>query len=332
MPVPVRPMTSKFIPAPNQTEEERKRLAVLRHIMHTEKGTRERGAAIDDAVYHHDVKKRTVQHWVKQAEDHGWDLNAFGRKRPSDAGQQRVWVSRPFDKAFRAAGRDHSELVELAEWLRRILAGCWQSPLQRAGWKRIRLETLTCLRTECAKRGIELPENAFHLSRRTIEELRYHQIVDIAKNDAKRFDDMKPRIFDEAQYLSREAIEMLRFWNDRDRTTTPFPVGLIFVGNNEFAMAETLAGESVLSGAVRSRLLYELPLAYTHLADTDLTIFAQSRGVTDGAALREFVGHFKDGRAKRDLRLADRQLAVCRREAGDAPISLDLIRDIITGG
>lgn len=42
-------------------------------------------------------------------------------------------------------------------------------------------------------------------------------------------------IFDEAQYLSRDAIEMLRYWNDGDRTTTPFPVGLIFVGNSEFA-------------------------------------------------------------------------------------------------
>lgn len=61
-------------------------------------------------------------------------------------------------------------------------------------------------------------------------------------------------IFDEAQSLSREAIEALRFWNDPDRPVTPFPVALIFVGNDEFALEERGRVESVLSGAVRSRL------------------------------------------------------------------------------
>jgi DNA polymerase III delta prime subunit len=44
-------------------------------------------------------------------------------------------------------------------------------------------------------------------------------------------------VFDEAQNLSREALEVLRFWNDHDRCYSPFPIGLIFVGNNEFSLA-----------------------------------------------------------------------------------------------
>jgi len=138
-------------------------------------------------------------------------------------------------------------------------------------------------------------------------------------------------IFDEAQYLSREAIDILRFWNDRDRTSTPFPVGLIFVGNNEFAMAESLGGDSVLSGAVRSRLLFELPLAYTHINDTDLTLFAQSRGVVDTFALRDFVAYFSQSRVKRDLRAADRLLTTCQRLAGEGPITHAIIREILFG-
>lgn len=147
-------------------------------------------------------------------------------------------------------------------------------------------------------------------------------------------DDYQPNftfIFDEAQYLSREAIDLLRYWNDRDRTSTPFPVGLVFVGNNEFAMAETLGGESVLSGAVRSRLLFEVPLAYTHINDTDLTLFAQSRGIEEAAALREFVAYFSQPRVKRDLRTAERLLTMCRRLAGDGPVTQPLVREILLG-
>lgn len=136
-------------------------------------------------------------------------------------------------------------------------------------------------------------------------------------------------IFDEAQNLSREAIDILRFWNDRDRSSLPFPVGLIFVGNNEFALAENLGGDSVLSGAVRSRLLFEVPLAYTHINDADLTLFAQSRGVSDPDALSEFIAYFSQSRVKRDLRVADRLLAMCRRHAGDDPVTLQTIRNIV---
>jgi hypothetical protein len=136
-------------------------------------------------------------------------------------------------------------------------------------------------------------------------------------------------IFDEAQYLSREAIELLRYWNDTDRCTMPFPLGLVFVGNNEFAMQETLSGESVLSGAVRSRLLFEVPLSYEYLTDTDMTLLLQSRGVTDPAALEEFVGHFSHRRIKRDLRQMERYLRLCLRKADGGPITGQIARDIL---
>ena len=136
-------------------------------------------------------------------------------------------------------------------------------------------------------------------------------------------------IFDEAQHLSREAIELLRYWNDPDRCSMPFPVGLVFVGNNEFAMQESMSGESVLSGAVRSRLLFEVPLSYEHLSDTDMTLLLQSRGVTDAAALEEFVAFFSHRRIKRDLRQMERYLKLCLRKADGGPVTGQIARDIL---
>lgn len=199
----------KFVAASNQAEEERKRQTVLRLIAPTEKGSRQRGQAIRDASHHHNVPVRTIQGWVARCEEHGWDDDAFGRKRPADAGRQRVWVSRKFDKKFRAAGYDQEQLESLADWTTREIAGWWQSPVQRAGWKRVKREALTSLRRECRERGFDLPVSAFDLSRRRIEDLRYHRAVDIMQNDAKRHDDTKPRIRrDNSRWLPMEQVVM----------------------------------------------------------------------------------------------------------------------------
>lgn len=135
-------------------------------------------------------------------------------------------------------------------------------------------------------------------------------------------------IFDEAQYLSREAIEMLRYWNDRDRCVTPFPVGLVFVGNNEFALADNGNGNgtSTISGAVRSRALFIDELAYTNITNADLELFAKSRGITEAAAIDTIIGHFSKPKAKRDLRNLERLLGTFRRRAGDGPVTAAIVR------
>ena len=100
-------------------------------------------------------------------------------------------------------------------------------------------------------------------------------------------------VFDEGQYLSREAIEMLRYWNDEDRTATPFPVGLIFVGNSEFALAEDGSGQSVLSGAVRSRALFVESLEYDDVTDDDIVGLLTSRGAYDPDAVSLVLFYFR---------------------------------------
>lgn len=136
-------------------------------------------------------------------------------------------------------------------------------------------------------------------------------------------------IFDEAQNLSREAIETLRYWNDRDRCTTPFPVGLVFVGNNEFALQEDRSGQSAISGAVRSRALFIEPLDYSDVTDADLVLFVQSRGVSDAGAIAGIVAFYSEGRVKRDLRNAERLIASLKRRAGDGPVTRTTVREFL---
>lgn len=108
-------------------------------------------------------------------------------------------------------------------------------------------------------------------------------------------------VFDEAQNLSREAIEVLRFWNDADRCYAPFPIGIIFVGNNEFALAGSSA-ESVISAAVADRALYLQTLDYDDVTDDDLRMMLDAHGGLDDAAVGAVLRSFAGSRRIRSLR------------------------------
>jgi len=136
-------------------------------------------------------------------------------------------------------------------------------------------------------------------------------------------------VFDEAQYLSRDAIEMLRYWNDGDRTVTPFPVGLIFVGNSEFALQEDESGQSALSGAVRSRALFVEALDYEDVTDADITSFMQSRGAYEADAISLVISYFRQRRVRRDLRNMIRLDDVFRRRSIGGRVTMDVVRTVL---
>jgi hypothetical protein len=150
-----------------------------------------------------------------------------------------------------------------------------------------------------------------------------------SENDCRLAPDQHPLftiIFDEAQYLSREAIEMLRYWNDGDRTITPFPVGLVFVGNSEFALEENAAGQSALSGAVRSRALFVEALEYSDVTDADIISFMASRGPYEPDAMSLVLSYFQRPRVRRDVRSMIRLDNLFRRRSQGAPISLETVQ------
>lgn len=136
-------------------------------------------------------------------------------------------------------------------------------------------------------------------------------------------------VFDEAQHISRRAIDMLRYWNDTDRPLMPFPFGLVFVGNNEFALAASARGESVLSDAVRDRILHYQQLGYGNVSDDDIRKVVAGRGITDPGAAKVILAYFETARLHRSLRQLNRILEKCSRIAGDAPITAQLVNDIL---
>lgn len=109
-------------------------------------------------------------------------------------------------------------------------------------------------------------------------------------------------VFDEAQNLSRQAIDALRYWNDRDRCYGPFPVGLVFVGNSEFSLAKTGGAGSVISAAVADRALHIQALDYDDLTDEDITLVVELHGIDDADAVGEILHCFRQPRAIRSLR------------------------------
>lgn len=136
-------------------------------------------------------------------------------------------------------------------------------------------------------------------------------------------------VFDEAQHISRRAIEMLRYWNDTDRPLMPFPFGLVFVGNNEFALAATRHGESVLSDAVRDRLLHYEQLGYANVSDDDIRKVIAGCGIADPGVTDVVLDYFEVTRLNRSFRQLNRILDNCSRAAGDEPLTAQLVAQVL---
>jgi len=133
-------------------------------------------------------------------------------------------------------------------------------------------------------------------------------------------------VFDEAQNLSKEAIDGLRYWNDADRCYAPFPIGLVFVGNNEFSLSGATASESVISAAVADRALYLQTFAYDDVTDDDLALFIEARRELDASALAAVVRSFRTPRALRSLRRVGDLLDDLDELADGGPVSVETVR------
>jgi hypothetical protein len=115
-----------------------------------------------------------------------------------------------------------------------------------------------------------VPSSIWELRRYLFQEICGWAGADIAEVKAGRYAPSDARrltlVFDEAQNLSREAIEVMRFWNDADRCYAPFPLGLVFVGNNEFSLQVDGDGQSPISSSrlagARSRSRFGIRLGH----------------------------------------------------------------------
>jgi hypothetical protein len=136
-------------------------------------------------------------------------------------------------------------------------------------------------------------------------------------------------VFDEAQNLSRQAIEALRYWNDPDRCYAPFPVGLIFVGNSEFSLQKDITGRSVISAAVADRARYIQTYDYSDVTDEDLQLYVSSRRHFEPGAAAAMVAYFEGSRVSRSFRRVDDLMDEL--PTGRA-VTLACVRDLLTLG
>lgn len=145
------------------------------------------------------------------------------------------------------------------------------------------------------------------------------------KIESGKLSGLRPRmtiVFDEAQNLSPEAIETLRFWNDA--SDSEWPLGLVFLGNNQFRLESGKEGASFLSAAVRSRMGYRKTFAYRDLTDDDLRLFIEARGVVDQGAVELLLRHCRSHEINRDLRELTRELVAL--VSGGEPVSAQHVR------
>jgi hypothetical protein len=136
-------------------------------------------------------------------------------------------------------------------------------------------------------------------------------------------------VFDEAQNLSRDAIESLRYWNDADRCYAPFPLGLIFVGNNEFSLQSDLDGRSVVSAAVADRALYVQTFDYSDVTDDDIGLYLEAGGITDADAVRGLVGYLNAARVSRSFRRIRDLMDEVMDAANGGPVTVASVREAL---
>lgn len=138
-------------------------------------------------------------------------------------------------------------------------------------------------------------------------------------------------IFDEAQNLSRGAIETLRFYNDAAGDDMPFPVGLIFVGNHELSLKVDDKGQSTISAAVSSRAFYKIEFDVTKpVLEADYRLLLEDAGVMDAAAVDLIVRYFTRPRVPRDLRQLRQLIEELREEADDDPITVETVNSVLS--
>lgn len=197
------------VPAPGQGPKIEKRWRVIQEAIECPPRSAERKAEILRAARKWNIPVRTVYRWIANLERTGGDVNALAHKKPADAGERRVMVSRKFDRAFIAAGHPAELLAELAELVDQLIRAAWASRAQRAGWKQVRREAWTAFLRDLRGRGIDMMLPPSTVSQRRIVQSQHYRIVDIHDNDRKRFDDMSPRIRrDNSKFMPMEQIVM----------------------------------------------------------------------------------------------------------------------------
>ena len=138
-------------------------------------------------------------------------------------------------------------------------------------------------------------------------------------------------VFDEAQRLTNGAIDALRDYSEPHYLCRgTFPIGMIFVGNNELSLQASNGGASILDEGKADRLLYRDRLTYDDIERADLELFIRSMGVNDDSAITGIINVFSGNhRAQPSLRKVGDFIDELRDEAMGEPVTAATVRKVL---
>jgi len=169
---------------------------------------------------------------------------------------------------------------------------------------------------------------------RSMSVVQHYIALEIEKAAGEGYRDAKPDefpkltiVFDEAQRLTNGAIDALRDYNEpHGFCRGAFPIGLIFVGNNELSLQAGNGGASLIDEGMADRLLYRDRLTYDDVEHSDLASFARSQGVSDDGAIGAIVSTFVGPRVQRSFRRLADLIDDLRDEARGGNVTRETVR------
>lgn len=178
--------------AGNQSGTIADRWSAIHEALDHPRGSVQRATAVAASAARAGQSKRTLYRWIEQHEAHG--LRGLARAQAAGASAPRVFVSREFDRAARAAGIGDDVIRDVAITVQGALKGLWASRAEQAGWNEIRRLAEFLLFEACQARSLKVDRGVLRLSRRCVERFAHFRVVNQRRNDRKAFDDDKPRI------------------------------------------------------------------------------------------------------------------------------------------
>jgi len=164
-------------------------LPLLHAIMCEPEGSPERATLVRKLSWQLGATPRTVYRRLRRLQAQG--DNGLLRKRPSNAGEPRVVLTRVLDRLI----SDEELRGDLRAWLDSYIKRLWASPSCRQGARVIAKLASLELAKECRARGLRLPPDACHVPRHVVEVFRRaYSVVHRRRMDRKAFSDASPRI------------------------------------------------------------------------------------------------------------------------------------------
>lgn len=136
-------------------------------------------------------------------------------------------------------------------------------------------------------------------------------------------------VFDEAQYLSRDFIDMIRFWSDEDNSYGPFPLSFLLVGNTELLLQPDDGGRTHISRAIGDRLLHSHTFEYSDVTDDDLRLYADDRAHVSEEVMAFILEEYRRPGAIRSFRPLRDALDDALADADGGEITLDMMREAL---